>query len=183
MADLQLLVKATNFAAIKHRNQRRKDPQETPYINHPIGVAEILCNEAGITDIDVLIAAILHDTVEDTDTSFEEIGEAFGPVIRGIVEECSDDKTLEKAERKQLQIDHASMCSPKAKLVKLADKIYNLRDLNSVQPQGWTTERVQEYFCWSSKVFKGLKGTNKILDDIYSSLLKTRGIDSSSDSN
>ena len=179
MADLQRLLKAVNFAAIKHKNQRRKNPEKTPYINHPIGVANILSNEVGITDIDVLISAILHDTVEDTETSFEELEENFGPIVRGIVDECSDDKSLGKAERKQSQIEHAPMCSPKAKLVKLADKIYNLRDLNEITPEGWSRERVYEYFLWASKVFRGLQGTNSTLDKIYIGLLKTKGIDTS----
>ena len=179
MADTQLLLKAVDFAAIKHKNQRRKNPDKTPYINHPIGVANILSNEIGITDIDVLASAILHDTVEDTETTFEELEDVFGRVIRGIVQECSDDKSLGKTERKQSQIDHAAMCSPKAKLVKLADKIYNLRDLNNITPEGWSNERVYEYFVWASKVFQGLKGTNSTLDKIYIGLLKTRGINTS----
>ena len=177
MADSQLLLKALDFAAIKHKNQRRKNPEKTPYINHPIGVANILSNEADITDIEVLVSAVLHDTVEDTETTFEELEENFGTVIRKIVEECSDDKSLSKAERKQKQIEHTPMCSPKAKLVKLADKIYNLRDLNDVTPEGWSKERVEEYFIWSSKVFQGLKGTNKTLEQIYTDLLKSRGVD------
>ena len=177
MADVQRLLKAVNFAAIKHRNQRRKNPEKTPYINHPIGVANILSSEADITDTDILISAILHDTVEDTETSFEELEDNFGPIVRGIVDECSDDKSLGKAERKQMQIEHAPMCSPKAKLVKLADKIYNLRDLNEITPEGWSGERVHEYFLWASKVFRGLQGTNNTLDKIYIGLLKTKGIE------
>lgn len=176
-ADSQQLLKAVDFAAIKHKDQRRKNPGKTPYINHPIGVANILSNEADVTDIEVLVTAILHDTVEDTETSCEEIEEHFGRCIRILVEECSDDKSLQKAERKRQQIEHAPMCSPKAKLVKLADKIYNLRDLNEITPEGWSEERVQEYFSWASKVFVGLRGTNKNLDRIYEELLKNRGVE------
>lgn len=103
-----------------------------------IGVANILTSEGNVTDLNVLMAAILHDTVEDTDTTFEELEQRFGAKIRGIVEECSDDKTLPKMERKRLQIEHAKTATPEAKLVKLADKLYNLRDLERSIPRGWT---------------------------------------------
>eukprot|EP00794_Sanderia_malayensis_P008007 gene8014-8866_t len=175
MADKHLL-EAVNFAAIKHSNQRRKDKLQTPYINHPIGVAFILTSEAEVEDQSVLIAAVLHDTVEDTDTSFDEIEAVFGKEVRDIVDECTDDKNLPKEQRKSLQILHAASCSVKAKLVKLADKIYNLRDLNRTTPVGWSEERVREYFVWASKVFQGLRGVNSKLDKIYSDLLKNRNI-------
>ena len=170
------LLEALNFAAIKHRNQRRKDPDKTPYINHPIGVAQILSKEGGITDCDVLIAAVLHDTVEDTDTTFEELENAFGAKIRKIVDECSDDKSLPKNERKRLQIEHAPACSHEAKLVKLADKLYNLRDLERVTPDGWTERRVQEYFVWASHVVAGLKGANDKLESALHELFLKRNI-------
>uniref|UniRef100_A0A182QXF8 Guanosine-3',5'-bis(diphosphate) 3'-pyrophosphohydrolase MESH1 n=1 Tax=Anopheles farauti TaxID=69004 RepID=A0A182QXF8_9DIPT len=167
---LKIYTKCVNFAAIKHRNQRRLDKDETPYINHPIGVAYIL-TEAGVTDLEVLQAAILHDTVEDTETSFEEIESEFGPTVRSIVQEVTDDKSLPKQERKRLQIEHAATVSPKAKLVKLADKIYNLRDLQRCKPKNWTDERCREYFIWAKKVCDNLKGTNvpleSILEDIF----------------
>ena len=127
--------KCLNFAAIKHRDQRRKDPQKTPYINHPIGVANILSEEGDVTDLTTLMAAVLHDTVEDTDTTFEEIEENFGAEIRKIVEEVTDDKKLPKMERKQLQIEHAKHASPKAKVVKLADKLYNCLLYTSPSPR------------------------------------------------
>ncbi|KAM5206785.1 guanosine-3',5'-bis(diphosphate) 3'-pyrophosphohydrolase MESH1 isoform 2-T2 [Hipposideros larvatus] len=129
------LLEAADFAARKHRRQRRKDPEGTPYINHPIGVARILTHEAGITDIVVLQAALLHDTVEDTDTTLDEVELYFGVPVRRLVEEVTDDKTLPKMERKRLQVEHAPHSSPGAKLVKLADKLYNLRDLNRCTPE------------------------------------------------
>lgn len=165
--------KCVNFAAIKHRDQRRKDPEGTPYINHPIGVANILAAEGDVTDLEVLMAAILHDTVEDTETSFEEIEEHFGVEVRKIVAEVTDDKNLPKMERKRLQIEHAKVASTKAKLVKLADKLYNLRDLQRSIPDGWTKERCDEYFKWAKKVVDNLRGTNlkleKELDEIFRS--------------
>ncbi|XP_044270252.1 guanosine-3',5'-bis(diphosphate) 3'-pyrophosphohydrolase MESH1 [Tribolium madens] len=158
------LIKCVNFAAEKQKDQRRKNPEKTPYINHPIGVAYILTNEAKITDLEVLQAALLHDTVEDTATTFEEIEEVFGKRVRGIVEEVTDDKSLPKEERKRLQIEHAKGSSYEAKLVKLADKLYNLRDLEIATPEGWSEGRVREYFVWSSKVVAGLRGTNAPLE-------------------
>ncbi|XP_028433279.1 guanosine-3',5'-bis(diphosphate) 3'-pyrophosphohydrolase MESH1-like [Perca flavescens] len=171
-----LLLETIHFAAEKHRNQRRKDPEETPYINHPIGVARILSYEGGITDIEVLQAALLHDTVEDTDTTPAEIEAKFGPIVARIVQEVTDDKTLPKHERKRMQVEHAPHCSGQAKLVKLADKLYNLRDLNRCTPAGWTAERVQEYFVWACEVVKGLKGTNSALEARLEELFRQRGL-------
>lgn len=165
------LVRCTNFVAIKHKDQRRKDPEKTPYVNHVIGVTYILTAEAGITDVSVLQAALLHDTVEDTDTSFEELEKEFGEHVTSIVREVTDDKYLGKEERKRFQVEHAPHASHKAKLVKLADKLYNLRDLKRTTPSGWTAARVHEYFQWSAKVVSGLKGTNenmeRSLDELF----------------
>uniref|UniRef100_A0A6J0VEI3 Guanosine-3',5'-bis(diphosphate) 3'-pyrophosphohydrolase MESH1 n=1 Tax=Pogona vitticeps TaxID=103695 RepID=A0A6J0VEI3_9SAUR len=170
------LLDAADFAARKHASQRRKDPDSTPYINHPIGVAQILAQEAGITDVVILQAALLHDTVEDTNTTFSEIEERFGEEVKRIVEEVTDDKRLPKMERKRLQIEHAAHCSQAAKLVKLADKLYNLRDLNRCTPQGWSEKRVQEYFLWASEVVKGLHGANPVLEEKLWLLFKARGL-------
>ncbi|KAI3383823.1 hypothetical protein SNEBB_010241 [Seison nebaliae] len=166
------LLMAVDFAASKHRLQKRKD-NETPYINHPIGVANILSNETGITDEATLIAALLHDTIEDTDTTFDEIDRLFGREISNIVQEVTDDKSLAKEERKLQQIKKAATVSPKARLVKMADKIYNLRDLNRRIPIGWNELRVAQYFEWAEKVWRnGLKGNNEQLDDILSQLFR-----------
>ncbi|XP_004398337.1 guanosine-3',5'-bis(diphosphate) 3'-pyrophosphohydrolase MESH1 isoform X1 [Callorhinus ursinus] len=170
------LVEAADFAARKHRLQRRKDPEGTPYINHPIGVARILTHEAGITDTVVLQAALLHDTVEDTDTTLDEVELHFGAQVRRLVEEVTDDKTLPKLERKRLQVEQAPHSSPGAKLVKLADKLYNLRDLNRCTPEGWSEHRVQEYFEWAAQVVKGLQGTNRQLEEALKQLFKERGL-------
>lgn len=170
------LINCADFAAIKHRNQRRKDKNETPYINHPVGVAKILAVEGGITDPVVLQAALLHDTVEDTETSFEEIEKEFGKEVRDIVAEVTDDKSLPKMERKHLQIKHAPHKSRKAKLVKLADKLYNLRDLEKETPQGWTETRVQEYFQWASQVVRGLRGTNENIEKELDKIFKARNV-------
>ncbi|XP_019723104.1 guanosine-3',5'-bis(diphosphate) 3'-pyrophosphohydrolase MESH1 [Hippocampus comes] len=174
--DAVLLLETVNFAAEKHRNQRRKDTEQTPYINHPIGVARILSHEAGVTDIVVLQAALLHDTLEDTDTKPEELETKFGQIVARIVQEVTDDKRLPKQERKRLQVEHAPHCSHQAKLVKLADKLYNLRDLNRCTPVGWTPERVQQYFVWACDVVKGLIGTNSALEEKLEKLFRQRGV-------
>jgi guanosine-3',5'-bis(diphosphate) 3'-pyrophosphohydrolase len=116
-------VRALAFASLKHSQQRRKDADASPYINHPIALVSILAVEAGINDCDTLCAALLHDTIEDTDTSVEELVEAFGGPVASLVQEVTDDKRLPKAERQLLQVEHAAHLSPKARYVKLADKI------------------------------------------------------------
>lgn len=156
MSDLRSLLRTISFAAEKHIDQRRKNPRKSPYINHPIGVAEILADEAGVTDLITLQAAILHDTVEDTKTTFEEIEQNFGKEVCDIVREVTDDKSLPKEQRKMLQIEHALHASPKAQLVKLADKLHNLRDI-LVLPPPWSQERIQGYFIWSKAVVENLK--------------------------
>src|SRR5688572_2187916 len=118
--ELELVVRAAAFAADKHRNQRRKDHEASPYINHPIALAQVLICEAGVQDPVVLAAALLHDTIEDTATTPQELVEHFGPDVAAIVEEVTDDKELPKAERKRLQIEHAAQLSERARLVKLA---------------------------------------------------------------
>ncbi|TNF98701.1 MAG: HD domain-containing protein [Gammaproteobacteria bacterium] len=169
--DLQLLMEALTFAAHKHRDQRRKDPDASPYINHPLCLANVLVNEGGITDTEILCGAILHDTVEDTETKQEELTKFFGHAISDIVMECTDDHSLEKHERKQAQIDHAPHLSKKAKAVKLADKICNLRDVSEYPPPNWPLERRQGYFEWARRVIDGLRGEwpelEKVFDEAY----------------
>lgn len=167
-----LILKALAFAAHKHRDQRRKDVEASPYINHPIALADVLCNEGGITDENVLCAALLHDTVEDTKTTPAELTEKFGKIISGIVMEVTDDKNIEKAERKRLQIEHAGHASHQAKLVKLADKICNLRDIVASPPVGWNIQRKQKYFDWAKKVIDQVRGTNADLERIFNSIYK-----------
>jgi len=145
-------VRALAFASRKHSQQRRKDADASPYINHPIALVSILAVEAGINDCDTLCAALLHDTIEDTDTSVEELVEAFGGPIASLVQEVTDDRRLPKAERKLRQVEHAAHLSPKACSVKLADKIANLRDVADRPPVNWPLARRQEYFDWSKQV-------------------------------
>lgn len=161
---LSLIVRALAFASEKHRDQRRKDADASPYINHPIALANVLVNEGGIDDPLVICAALLHDTVEDTETSFEEIEAHFGREIADVVREVTDDKELPKARRKELQVEHARHASHAARLVKLADKICNLRDMAASPPAGWDLARRIEYFEWAKQVVDNVAGTHAGLE-------------------
>jgi guanosine-3',5'-bis(diphosphate) 3'-pyrophosphohydrolase len=166
-SDMQLVLRALAFAAHKHRDQRRKDAQASPYINHPIALANCLANEGYILEPLVLVSALLHDTVEDTETTLAELSQEFGGRVSAIVGEVTDDKRLAKAERKQAQIEHAPHISREARLVKLADKICNLRDVADKPPEGWRLARKQEYFDWAKQVVDGLRGTNALLEQAF----------------
>lgn len=165
--DITKILNAAAFAARKHSTQRRKDRAASPYINHPLALAATLANEGGVTDPDVIAAALLHDTVEDTDTTPAEIEAAFGARVAAIVAEVTDDKALPKAERKRLQVVKAPGKSTEAKLVKLADKICNLRDIASDPPASWSAERKRAYFAWASEVVAGLRGINPALEAAF----------------
>ena len=153
--DAGRLLRALDLAAVKHRDQRRKDAPKSPYINHPIAVANMLW-DAGVHDEATLMAAILHDTIEDTETTREELASAFGDEVASIVAECTDDKNLEKARRKELQVERAPHKSHKAKLVKMADKTCNVRDIID-SPPDWPLERRQQYLVWAKQVVDGLR--------------------------
>ena len=161
------LIRAIAFAAGKHRDQRRKGRAASPYINHPIDLARVLAVEAGVLDPLVLCAAILHDTIEDTETTAGELEAQFGAEVASVVLEVTDDKTLEKHVRKQLQVEHAPHASRAAKLVKLADKICNLRDLLDDPPPDWARARKHEYFDWAVRVVAGLRGAHPTLEALF----------------
>ena len=172
--DMGLLLAALGFAAERHRDQRRKGVEASPYINHPIAVARLLHDVGGITDTRVLAAALLHDTVEDTETSFDEIEAAFGPAVADTVREVSDDQTLSREERKAEQVRHAPHLSPAARLVKLADKVANLGDVLSAPPAGWSARRKIEYFEWAKEVVDPLRGCNASLEARFDTLYAQR---------
>ena len=174
-SGLASFVKAVAFAAEKHRHQRRKDAHASPYINHPIGLATVLANEGGITDARVLCAAVLHDTIEDTQTTAEEIAKLFGRKVASIVLEVTDDNSLRKHARKQHQIDHAPHMTRAAKLVKLADKICNLRDILASPPKDWSRARRRQDFDWAAKVVDGVRGTHRGLEGQFDALLARKG--------
>jgi guanosine-3',5'-bis(diphosphate) 3'-pyrophosphohydrolase len=165
-----LLLEAVAFAAEKHRNQRRKDEDASPYINHPIALASLLKRE-GVDDVAVLCAALLHDTIEDTETTAGELRARFGDLVTSIVLEVTDDRNLDKAERKRLQVAHAHELSARARLVKLADKICNVHDIVAAPPANWTVARKREYLEWAKDVVDRVRGTHPgleaIFDDVY----------------
>ncbi|MCZ8130752.1 MAG: HD domain-containing protein [Steroidobacteraceae bacterium] len=154
--DVGLILAAAHFAAEQHRDQRRKDLDATPYINHPLALANLLWNEGGVRDSEVIAAALLHDTIEDTKTTREDLVRQFGERVAGLVEEVTDDKRLPKAERKRLQVEHAPHLSPGAALVKIADKTCNLRDVAACPPADWPLDRRQQYFDWAKQVVDAL---------------------------
>lgn len=174
--QLSLLVKAAAFAARKHKDQRRKDRAESPYINHPVALADVLVHEGGVTDLHTIVAALLHDTIEDTDTTAEEVEEEFGLAIGAIVKEVTDDKSLGRRVCKQMQIDKAPFLSQQARAVKLADKICNLRDVVVNPPAGWDLERRQAYFDWAKQVIDGLRGEHPILESLFDEVYRQRPI-------
>jgi guanosine-3',5'-bis(diphosphate) 3'-pyrophosphohydrolase len=164
--DSARLLAAAEFAAFKHREQRRKGVRGSPYINHPLAVASTLATEGGVEDVDVLAAAILHDTIEDTDTTEAELAREFGHAVAAIVVEVTDEKIQSRALRKRMQIAHAPHLSRQAKLVKLADKIVNLRDIIA-RPPNWDLKRKQEYFDWAKQVIDGLRGVHPQLEAAF----------------
>lgn len=171
MNDLSKLIQAINFAAKKHRKQKRKGADGEPYINHPLEVLNLLTDVGKVEDFDVLIAAVLHDTIEDTDATEEEIKKLFGAHVCKMVLELTDDQSLPKAERKQLQIEHAPHISDGAKQIKLADKISNIRDIQENPPDGWSEHRRSEYVEWGEKVVAGLRGANASLEKHFDKLI------------
>ncbi len=171
MDEVRKLIEAAAFAAGKHTGQKRKGKDEEPYINHPLEVADLLVSVGGVDDTDVIIAALLHDTVEDTGTTKQDIEARFGKAAADIVIEVTDDKSLPKAERKRLQVEHAPHLSTGAKLVKLADKISNITDILESPPKGWDEQRRREYVQWGVDVVAGLRGTNAELERQFDELV------------
>jgi guanosine-3',5'-bis(diphosphate) 3'-pyrophosphohydrolase len=166
-----VILHAFQYAAEKHKGQRRKGANAAPYINHLIHVAQILWTVGNVRDVTLLIASILHDTIEDTDATPEEIRAQFGEDVLALVLEVTDDRSLSQQERKQLQVETAPHKTPKAKLLKLADKISNVQDIITSPPRDWSLERKQEYVLWSERVVAGLRGTNENLERYYDDLL------------
>lgn len=169
--DLNLLFDALHFAAEKHRHQRRKDQAASPYINHLIDVVTTLWNTGEVRDMSTLLAAILHDTLEDTTATPEEIESQFGSVVLALVREVTDDKSLPKAERKRRQVEHASHTSLQAQQIKLADKISNVYDIIHSPAVDWMPERRREYIDWAEQVVSGMRGANPRLELYFDKLV------------
>jgi (p)ppGpp synthase/HD superfamily hydrolase len=168
------LLAALRFAAERHRGQRRKDSDATPYINHPIAVADTLAGVGGIADLATLQAAFLHDTLEDTETSAQELEALFGPEVTSVVQELTDDKTLPNQERKRLQVEHAPRLSLAAKQIKIADKVCNMTEISAAQPSTWSLQRKREYLDWAERVVAGCRGCNRQLERHFDVVLRQR---------
>ncbi len=160
-----LVIQASVYAAEKHKYQRRKGFNQVPYINHPLKVALTLC-ECDETEENILIAAILHDVIEDTDASYEEITREFNKEIADLVIEVTDDKELPYAIRKELQVKGAPSLSEGAKKIKIADKICNIRDIVNY-PLDWSTERKLSYLEWAQQVVSGCRNVNHKLGEMF----------------
>lgn len=162
-SDKERILDALTYAAQCHQFQTRKNAKKTPYITHPIGVAESIITVGKVYDADVIIAALLHDTIEDTQATFQDIRSRFGDKVEGYVREVTDDKSLSSAKRKKLQIIHAPGKSKGAAIVKLSDKLYNLNNLLQDPPEEWTRERIDQYFQWAQSVVDNLPEANQPL--------------------
>jgi (p)ppGpp synthase/HD superfamily hydrolase len=161
------VLKAARFASVKHVSQKRKGIAAQPYLNHLIEVAELVSQAIAEPDTNLISAALLHDTVEDTRTTKEELVDEFGPDIAGLVAEVTDDKSLPKAERKRLQIEHAPHLSARAQTIKIADKISNLRAILSTPPEDWDLRRKREYFDWAKRVVDACTAPNPVLKEEF----------------
>ena len=170
-SKISLIFKALSFASERHRDQRRKDPHKTPYINHPIDVMVNLWELGNIHDAETLAAALLHDSIEDTETSPNEIEKCFGKKVLSLVEEVTDDKSLPKQIRKQLQVENAVNKSAQAKQIKLADKLCNVRDIGKTPPKDWSKVQCLDYLDWAEAVVKGLRGVNEKLELAFDEIL------------
>ncbi len=173
--DIEKLARAYDFAAVRHAGQPRKGEAAEPYINHLTEVAKLVAEATDGADADLVVAAVLHDTVEDTPTTSEELSVLFGPRVARLVAEVTDDKTLPKAERKRMQIEHAGGASAGAKIIKIADKTSNLRALASSPPIGWPPERKAEYARWARAVVTRCRGANPSLEDQFDAALAGLG--------
>jgi guanosine-3',5'-bis(diphosphate) 3'-pyrophosphohydrolase len=165
-----LILRAVAFAAHKHRDQRRKNKDASPYINHPIALAKVLWEEGAVRDPLVIATALLHDTLEDTETSWQELRGEFGDEVADLVAEVTDVHWLKSDVRKRLQVSRAAHSTDRAKLVKLADKICNLRDMAAHPPQGWSLERRRKYFDWATEVIDQLRGVHPELERRFDEL-------------
>lgn len=162
--DLVLLARAADYAARQHVVQRRKGEAAEPYVNHLTEVATLLAEATDGADVVLLMGGLLHDTLEDTDATYEDLAQRFGPEVAALVAEVTDDKSLRKDERKRLQIEKTASKSRRAKLLKLADKISNLRSLVRSPPRGWEVDRLRDYVVWAEAVVRSCRGLNAALE-------------------
>jgi (p)ppGpp synthase/HD superfamily hydrolase len=164
---LALTARAADFAGRKHVNQRRKGASQEPYINHLAEVASLLATTAVEPDAYLVAAGWLHDTIEDTRTTKEELEKEFGRFVSDIVLEVTDDKSLPKETRKRLQIATTAGKSREARLLKIADKTSNVFALATSPPADWETARIVEYIQWAEAVVASCRGLNAELEKAF----------------
>jgi (p)ppGpp synthase/HD superfamily hydrolase len=159
----QLIAEATLFAAKAHFGQTRNQNNQIPYIVHPLRVSYLLWNEGNINNAHLLVAALLHDVLEDTEVSRQEIFNKFGSSILTLVEELTD-KPKPTAQEEALS---ALKMSKEAKTIKLADRTHNLRDLIDHPPKIWDFEKVSGFLNRSKILFENLRNTHPVLEKCY----------------
>jgi guanosine-3',5'-bis(diphosphate) 3'-pyrophosphohydrolase len=170
--QLDVILSATRFAVEKHRGQVRKDQRGSPYVTHPLTVAQLLWGVGEIRKTATLTAAILHDTLEDTPTTKEELRQGFGDQVLQIVLEVTDDKSLPKLERKRRQVQHAPELSDPARLIKFGDKLANCRDILESPPPDWDLARRRNYIQWAADVLHAIRGVNPPLESAFDEVLR-----------
>ena len=166
-SDLVHLARAADYAARQHLAQRRKGERAEPYINHLTEVAALLAEATDGDDVVLVMGGLLHDTLEDTDSTYEDLVQRFGPEVAALVAEVTDDKSLKKEERKRLQVEKAAGKSERARMLKIADKTSNLRSLIESPPKGWTDDRLRDYVVWAEQVVRSCRGLNARLEAAF----------------
>src|SRR5262245_53005485 len=166
------VLKAADAAARWHVHQRRKGAAAEPYINHLLEVAMLVAEATDGKDPELVIASLLHDAIEDQEVPLKIIAETFGEGVAGLVEEVTDDKRLEKQERKRRQVEHVHQTSQRAKILKLADKTSNLRAIAASPPPDWSVKRRLDYVNWACDVAKGLTGVSEWLEGEFDQAAK-----------
>jgi guanosine-3',5'-bis(diphosphate) 3'-pyrophosphohydrolase len=172
LTPVRVVLEAASFAAEMHAGHKRKGAAAEPYINHPLEVARMVAGAISQPDTNLIAAALLHDVVEDAQVTREELERRFGADVAALVMELTDDKSLPKTERKRLQVEHAPHLSVRAQLIKLADKISNLRDILNSPPLDWSHERQREYFAWAKEVVHGFTAPNPVLKPEFDATLR-----------
>jgi (p)ppGpp synthase/HD superfamily hydrolase len=166
MSEWIIILKAADAAAHWHAHQTKKGGAQAPYINHLLEVARLVAEATEGNDPDLVVAALLHDAIEDQEVPREMIAQEFGEDVAELVEELTDDMTLPEPERRRLQVEHAPTFSDRAKVIKLADKISNLRKVSDPPPD-WSVRRRLEYLAWARQVVAGLRGVNAQLEEAF----------------
>ena len=167
LTGIRLVSEAAELAARRHNGQTRKGRGEEPYINHLAEVANMLSAVTNGEDAELVAAGWLHDTIEDSETTHDELAQRFGLRVAGLVQECTDDMSLPKHERRRRQVADAPKKSDSAKLIKIADKISNIRARIFADPSAAQRAELADYLAWAEQVVANLRGGNARLDALF----------------